>query len=43
MALAQVALFGVRTSLEDSTLAAELEGYVDYKRRVRWRLVPGVW
>jgi protein-S-isoprenylcysteine O-methyltransferase Ste14 len=33
----------VRTSLEDTTLKNELEGYSDYARRVRYRLVPGVW
>ncbi len=36
-------LFVVRTALEDTTLLAELEGYADYARRVRFRLVPGVW
>jgi hypothetical protein len=24
-------------------LQAELPGYADYARRVRWRLVPGIW
>lgn len=33
----------VRTRLEDSTLARELEGYGDYMQKVRYRLVPGVW
>ena len=33
----------VRTALEDRTLRAELEGYEDYARRVRFRLVPGLW
>jgi len=33
----------IRTSLEDRTLQAELEGYHDYARRVRYRLLPGVW
>jgi len=32
-----------RTSLEDRTLQRELEGYSDYARRVRSRLLPGVW
>jgi protein-S-isoprenylcysteine O-methyltransferase Ste14 len=36
-------VFVVRTALEDRTLQAELEGYADYARRVRWRLLPGVW
>jgi protein-S-isoprenylcysteine O-methyltransferase Ste14 len=33
----------VRTALEDRTLQKELEGYADYARRVRFRLLPGVW
>jgi protein-S-isoprenylcysteine O-methyltransferase Ste14 len=33
----------IRTALEDRTLQAELSGYTDYARRVRFRLVPGVW
>jgi protein-S-isoprenylcysteine O-methyltransferase Ste14 len=33
----------LRTALEDRTLQAELEGYGEYARRVRYRLVPGIW
>ena len=33
----------IRTALEDRTLQAELAGYADYARRVRHRLVPGIW
>ena len=33
----------VRTALEDRTLQKELEGYAAYARRVRYRLLPGVW
>lgn len=36
-------VLAVRTALEDRTLQAELDGYADYARRVRFRLVPGVW
>jgi protein-S-isoprenylcysteine O-methyltransferase Ste14 len=36
-------VLGVRTALEDRTLRNELDGYTDYARRVRFRLVPGVW
>ena len=36
--------FGViRTSLEDRMLQAELPGYTDFARDVRYRLLPGVW
>jgi len=33
----------VRTVLEDRTLQEELDGYRAYARRVRYRLLPGVW
>jgi len=32
-----------RTALEDRTLRAELEGYEEYARRVRFRPLPGLW
>jgi protein-S-isoprenylcysteine O-methyltransferase Ste14 len=38
-----VALFIWRTAMEDRTLKAELSGYCAYARRVRFRLLPGVW
>jgi protein-S-isoprenylcysteine O-methyltransferase Ste14 len=38
-----VALFVTRTALEDRTLQEELEGYADYAKRVKYRLLPGVW
>jgi len=33
----------VRTVLEDQTLQEELPGYPEYARRVRYRLIPGVY
>jgi protein-S-isoprenylcysteine O-methyltransferase Ste14 len=33
----------VRTAFEDRMLQNELDGYKEYTRRVRWRLVPGIW
>lgn len=36
-------LIGVRAVLEERLLKAELEGYVDYANRVRYRLVPYLW
>ncbi len=33
----------VRTRWEDQTLRAELAGYDGYTKRVRFRLIPGVW
>ena len=33
----------IRTALEDQTLQEELPGYRDYTRRVRYRLIPGIY
>jgi protein-S-isoprenylcysteine O-methyltransferase Ste14 len=38
-----VVVFVIRTALEDRTLQAELPGYAEYAKRIRYRLVPGVW
>ena len=37
------ALLVLRTRWEDQTLQAELAGYKEYTRRVRSKLLPGVW
>lgn len=36
-------LFVFRTALEDRTLQTELQGYADYAKKVKYRLLPGVW
>jgi protein-S-isoprenylcysteine O-methyltransferase Ste14 len=36
-------LFITRTAKEDRMLCEELDGYTDYTKQVRYRLVPGVW
>jgi protein-S-isoprenylcysteine O-methyltransferase Ste14 len=33
----------IRTTLEDRTLQEELPGYQEYARRVRYRLIPGIY
>jgi protein-S-isoprenylcysteine O-methyltransferase Ste14 len=38
-----VILLLLRTALEDKTLLAGLNGYAEYARRVRYRLLPGLW
>ncbi len=43
MAAASIAWIALRTALEDAFLRRELPGYADYARRVRYRLVPGIW
>lgn len=36
-------LMVVRAAFEDRTLQAELAGYADYARQVRYRLLPGIY
>jgi protein-S-isoprenylcysteine O-methyltransferase Ste14 len=36
-------LLGIRIGIEERTLRTGLEGYDDYARQVRWRLVPLIW
>ena len=38
-----IALFILRTALEDRTLRRELAGYEQYTTLTRYRLVPGLW
>ncbi|PKO05771.1 MAG: isoprenylcysteine carboxylmethyltransferase family protein [Chloroflexi bacterium HGW-Chloroflexi-3] len=38
-----VVLLIIRTALEDQTLQTELPGYPDYVKKVRFRIIPGVW
>jgi protein-S-isoprenylcysteine O-methyltransferase Ste14 len=42
-AVLTLAIYVLRTALEDRTLQAELPGYTEYTQRVRYRLLPGVW
>ena len=41
--LITIGLYVVRTRLEDRFLQENLEGYREYAKRVRYRLLPGVW
>jgi protein-S-isoprenylcysteine O-methyltransferase Ste14 len=41
--LAPILSLAVRSVFEERFLRRELDGYADYTRRVRWRIVPGVW
>ena len=38
-----IGLIVLRTVLEDRILREQLEGYWEYSRRVRFRLLPGIW
>jgi protein-S-isoprenylcysteine O-methyltransferase Ste14 len=38
-----VSMVVIRTVMEDLTLRNELDGYTDYARRVRYRLLPAIW
>jgi protein-S-isoprenylcysteine O-methyltransferase Ste14 len=42
-ALAMIPHVALRTWLEDRTLQRELDGYAEFARRTRYRLLPGVW
>ena len=41
--MAYLVMFARRIQLEDGFLKENLDGYVQYAERVRYRLVPGVW
>ena len=41
-AITAIALI-IRTQLEDNTLSKELKGYKAYQKKVKYRLIPGVW
>ncbi len=43
LALGMVAILVKRIGLEEALLVRELDGYEDYRRRVRYRLLPYVW
>lgn len=38
-----IGIIVIRTALEDITLKEELDGYKGYAKRVRYRLLPGIW
>jgi protein-S-isoprenylcysteine O-methyltransferase Ste14 len=40
---ATIVLMVVRTSLEDKTLELELSGYGEYKKKVKYRIIPHIW
>lgn len=42
-AVLTIFLIFIRTYLEDKTLMKELDGYIDYTQKVRFRLIPGIW
>jgi len=33
----------IRTSLEDKTLKNELDGYLEYSNKVKFKLIPFIW
>ena len=41
--LVGIIIFIIRTGLEDKTLLSELEGYAEYYKKVKYRLIPGIW
>jgi len=43
MAILVCIIFIIRTKLEDKTLAAELSGYKEYSKQVKYKLIPFLW
>jgi protein-S-isoprenylcysteine O-methyltransferase Ste14 len=43
IAAAIVLILAVRITREERLLADELDGYEEYRRRVRYRLLPLIW
>ncbi|NVM53293.1 MAG: isoprenylcysteine carboxylmethyltransferase family protein [Candidatus Helarchaeota archaeon] len=41
--IAIIIMMVVRTSLEDKTLQNELDGYAEYAKRVKYKLIPYIW
>ena len=42
-AVCYIILMIIRTGLEDKFLSEKLEGYSEYAKQVRYRLLPGIW
>jgi protein-S-isoprenylcysteine O-methyltransferase Ste14 len=42
-ALPVILVIVARLLSEEKFLAGNLPGYADYRRKVRWRLLPGIW
>lgn len=38
-----ILLLLIRTYLEDKALQDEVEGYIEYTYKTRYRILPGVW
>jgi protein-S-isoprenylcysteine O-methyltransferase Ste14 len=38
-----IILLIIRTYLEDNTLQKELPGYLQYTKKIKYRLIPGIW
>ena len=38
-----IGILALRLAVEERTLIGQLPGYPDYREKVRWRLLPGVW
>jgi len=41
--LIAIMLLLIRTSLEDKTLKSELDGYMEYSNKTRYKLIPLIW
>ena len=43
MSVFVVVILIIRTTLEDRTLKNELTGYLEYSKKVKYRLIPFIW
>ena len=43
LAIVPAAILAVRILIEESFLKRELQGYEDYTKKVRYRLIPYIW
>ena len=43
VSLALTAVLAARITGEEKMLVDELDGYMEYRKKVRYRLMPGVW
>jgi len=43
VSLAIIIIIGIRTHMEDNMLKNELQGYMEYSKTVKYRLIPFLW
>ena len=41
--LIYIPIINIRIKNEEAVLTRELEGYAEYRQRIKWRLIPHIW